>query len=121
MDIHTKLFICLHFILIIVTCTADNSNEYIQCANSVGSISIIAEDGALEVIPPESFQICKNKNDYCYTLWQEDPNNGSIEIKSQGMFRSSNYINIQYSYSMIYFECASIFPLLVQCIGTYNF
>lgn len=85
MNIYTKPFTCLYFIFIIVTCTADNSNEYIQCAISVGSISIIAEDGALEVIPPESFQICKNKNDYCYTLWQEDPNNGSNEIKSQGM------------------------------------
>lgn len=77
---------CVLFIFILICCAAENLNDYIQCANSVGSISHIAEDGAPEVIPTESFQICKNKNDYCYTLWQEDPNNGSIEIKSQGMY-----------------------------------
>lgn len=83
MGINSRLVSVL-FIFILVSCSAENSNEYKQCANSVGSISHIAEDGAPEVIPTESFQICKNKNDYCYTLWQEDPNNGSIEIKSQG-------------------------------------
>lgn len=78
--------ICLSLLIIFGVEATDSSEDYIQCANSVGSISHIGEDGAPEIIPTESFQICKNKNDYCYTLWQEDPNNGSIEIKSQGMF-----------------------------------
>lgn len=73
-------------LLLVFGVGADTSEDYIQCANSVGTISHIGEDGAPEIIPSESFQICKNKNDYCYTYWQEDPNNGSIEIKSQGMF-----------------------------------
>lgn len=80
-----KILVFVVFIFNLLCCVAEIPNDYIQCANSVGSISHIAEDGAPEVIPTESFQICKNKNDYCYTLWQEDPNNGSIEIKSQGM------------------------------------
>lgn len=87
MGMHTiTVLICFSLSFILVTEAAESSDEYIQCANSVGSISHIAEDGAPEIIPTESFQICKNKNDYCYTLWQEDPNNGSIEIKSQGKF-----------------------------------
>lgn len=92
MIINSKLFTCIFSVFVLI-CAAENS-DYIQCANSVGSISHIAEDGAIEVIPTESFQICKNKNDYCYTFWQEDPNNGSIEIKSQGMYSLSVILKI---------------------------
>lgn len=85
--INKKIFFYFSLTYIYVTVAAENSDEYIQCANSIGSIPHIAEDGATEIIPTESFQICKNKNDYCYTLWQEDPINGTTDIKSQGKFR----------------------------------
>lgn len=84
MWIYSKILVCFFLILFIFDSCATENSEFIQCANSAGTIPHIAEDGAPEIIPSDSFQICKNKNDYCYTLWQEDPNNGSIEIKSQG-------------------------------------
>lgn len=59
------------------------SKNLILCANSVGFIAHIAEDGGPEIISTESpYQKCENN--YCYTLWQEDPNNGSVIIMGQG-------------------------------------
>lgn len=89
------IYICLTLI------TITNAEDYIQCANSGESIPHLAEDGAPEIISTESFQICRNPNDYCYTVWQEDPNNGTVEIKSQGKFNPKKlhlYTNIHVSY-----------------------
>nr|CAI5849830.1 unnamed protein product [Callosobruchus analis] len=74
------------------------AEDYILCANSVGSIAHISEDGAPENIPAESYQKCKSKNNetsnYCYTLWTEDPNkNGSREILGQGCWEQSGKPN----------------------------
>lgn len=60
---------------------SENTDEDILCAMS-GSIAHIAEDGAPEQIPAEPSR-CKKTN-YCYTLWIEHPNNGSVEIMGQG-------------------------------------
>lgn len=62
-----------------------NEQDFILCATTVGSIARFGEDGGPEEISTElPYQKCE-KN-YCYTLWQEDPKNGSVVIMGQGIF-----------------------------------
>lgn len=72
---------------------SDDVDEFIVCANLAGSIAHIAEDNSPEIIPSESYQKCKSKTDYCYTVWLEDPNNGSIEVMGQGCWEISGKPN----------------------------
>lgn len=65
---------------------SDGVDNFILCAFSSGSIAHIAEDNSPEIEPTESYQKCK---DYCYTVWLEDPNNGSIEVMGQGCWEAS--------------------------------
>ncbi|KAJ8924460.1 hypothetical protein NQ315_007257 [Exocentrus adspersus] len=75
--------------LLLVEASTKNSEDYIRCANSKGSIAHIAEDGAPEDIPREGFQNCKSK--YCYTLWLEHGN--ETEVMAQGCWEQSGKPN----------------------------
>lgn len=80
----TTINICLLLSLCIlaIKCDKDEQN-FVLCATKIGSIS---RDGAPEEISTElPYQKC-DKN-YCFTLWQEDPKNGSIVIMGQGSIR----------------------------------
>ncbi|KAJ8963091.1 hypothetical protein NQ318_018555 [Aromia moschata] len=90
MRFYTLTLVCS---VLFVTGATDNSDDYILCANSRGSIAHFAEDGGPETITQEVFQKCKNKNNYCYTLWLKDPTNGSIVIMGQGCWELSGKPN----------------------------
>lgn len=76
-------FIVFCVVLQFVSAIKDNSKDFIFCAKVAGSITHISEDGGPEEISTESpDQKCVKS--YCYTLWKEDPYDGTRTIMGQG-------------------------------------
>lgn len=71
-----------------VSAIKDNSKDFILCAKAVGLITHITEDGGPEEISTESPDEKCIKN-YCYTLWREDPHEGTKTIMGQGKIEFS--------------------------------
>lgn len=69
-------------ILGVYTETFKETKNYTLCAYFRGAVSHISEDGAIaEDFPTDSIVKCKYTNNipnYCYAVWQDDPNNGTI-------------------------------------------
>lgn len=64
----------------------DDTKNVRSCLRSVGNIAHLSEDGGAENISAKQpYQKCKNPNSYCFTLWQESPDNGTTRVLEQGM------------------------------------
>ncbi|XP_044265362.1 bone morphogenetic protein receptor type-2 isoform X2 [Tribolium madens] len=88
----TEKFIVFFFSLQCVSAIKDNSKDFIFCAKAAGTITHIKEDGGPEEISTESPDEKCVKN-YCYTLWKEDPNDGTKTIMGQGCWDTSGKPN----------------------------
>lgn len=56
-----------------------------NCVHAAGHILHLAEDGGPENISAKlPYKECENTTSYCFSLWEELPDNGSIKILEQG-------------------------------------
>lgn len=93
-----KLSTFLQLIILHYTCglykIADDKDLVTRsCVHAAGHILHLSEDGGPENISAKlPYKKCENTTSYCFSLWEELPDNGSIKILEQGQLNLSLFV-----------------------------
>lgn len=81
------LLIILHYTCGLYKVSDENTKDVVtrSCVHAAGHILHLSEDGGPENISAKlPYKKCENTTNYCFSLWEELPDNGSIKILEQG-------------------------------------